>query len=272
MITELYANQLVLSNYRPATIRTHRAVLHNLDTYLRMRDLAAATRQDLIGFLARPLAPGSRRVYRSVVRLFYSWATEEGLVTTNPAEKLPSIRVNKGVPRPIDDVDLRHALSRADARTRAWLLLMALGGLRCLEVSGLAPTDLIRNDSGWLLFLRETKGGGAGTVPAHEHVVMALAQLPVTGGLWWSCSPKQVSRYTNEFLRSVGVNATAHQLRHSAATLWLRESGHDLLTTSHLMRHKSVETTQGYAALDPTRPAAVVGAVQSPWGPLGDVA
>ncbi len=62
-------------------------------------------------------------------------------------------------------------------------------------------------------------------------------------------------------LKSCGVNASAHQLRHFAGTSWYRASGHDLLTTATLLRHANVQTTQRYAQLDPTRPTEVVNAV-----------
>jgi len=66
-----------------------------------------------------------------------------------------------------------------------------------------------------------------------------------------------VSRY----LRSIGVDATAHTLRHYAGTTWYRASGHDLLTTAALLRHKDVSTTQVYARVDDERPTEVVHAV-----------
>lgn len=259
MLIPLYLNRLTISSYRPATIDMRRRVLLNFRAHLAPRTLADATRHDCEAFLARPLAPGSRRVYRSTLRHFYAWAVEEGLLAASPAEKVPPIRVPHGTPRPVSDDQLRQALAAAPPRMRAWLLLMALAGLRCMEVAALAPRDLVETDGGWLLMLRETKGGGAAVVPAHEAVVGALRALPVhAGGTWWSCTAKHVSQHTGKFLRAHGVEATAHQLRHTAATSWLRVSGHDLLTTSRLMRHKSVDTTTVYAELDPTRPAEVV--------------
>jgi len=256
-----YLNRLTISSYRPNTVDLRRRVLHNFEAGLVPRTLMGATRHDVEAFLARPLAPGSRRVYRSSLAHFYGWAVEEGLVPTDPTQKVPSIRVAHGTPRPITDDQLRQALSVANPRMRAWLLLMALGGLRCMEVSVLTPGDLVRTGTGWLLMLRETKGGAPAVVPAHEAVVLSLMALPTYSGTWWGCTPKHVSQATGAFLRAAGVDATAHQLRHSAATSWLRASGHDLLTTSQLMRHKSVATTTIYTQLDPTRPAEVVGLV-----------
>lgn len=259
MLIESYLNRLTLSSYRPATVTTRRAVLGNFERAIAPRRLEDVTRHDIERFLARPLAPATRRLYRSSLRHFYQWATEEGLLSSNPAERVPPIRVKHGTPRPVSEDDLRLALSRADVRMRAWLLLMSLAGLRCMETAALRPGDLVRSDAGYLLMLRETKGGAPAVVPAHDQVVQALLSLPVmAGSTWWNVGPRQVSRQVAAHLRGCGVDATAHQLRHTAATAWLRASGHDLLATRDLMRHKSVDTTSVYAELDPVRPAQVV--------------
>lgn len=264
-LIKLYLDRLTVTGYREGTLRTRRSVLSHLETFLQPKPLALATRSDLQSFLARPLAAESRRSYRSHLRHFYEFAVEEGHVLDSPAEKLPAIRVSPGTPRPIDGADLRLAVGSADQRTRAWLLLMALGGLRCMEVASLEPSDLIETEGGWLLYLRECKGGGTATVPAHEAVVRALLALPVhEGNTWWSCSRHYVSQVISAHLHSLGIRASAHQLRHAAGTAWYRGSGHDLLVTARLMRHQSVRTTQIYAALDPVRPAEVVAAVPSP--------
>ena len=101
-------------------------------------------------------------------------------------------------------------------------------------------------------------------MPAHSAVLSALVQLPARDGLWWECSARHVSTEVGAFLRAVGIDATAHRLRHYAGTAWYEASGHDLLTTARLLRHASVTTTQVYAQLSPTRPAEVVDLVELP--------
>lgn len=256
---ETHLASLTLAGYRPATVDVRRRVLVAFDEQV---GLAGATHQATMMWLARPLAAETRRAYRSHLRGFYAWAVEEGFLIHNPVERVPSIRVHKGVPRPIAPDDLSLALSRADVRMRAWLLLMAYAGLRCLEVAGLRPSDLLL-DPRPLLYLRETKGGGSATVPAHPVVVEALAEMPVSGGLWWEVSARSVSQQVNVFLHErCGIASTAHSLRHFAGTSWYRASGHDLLTTAALLRHQHVNSTQIYAALDPARPADVVRLVE----------
>ena len=256
---------MTLAGYRPRTIQARREVVTGFISHLAPRSWREAHHLDVQDFLARPLAPQSRRAYRSHLKGFYAWAMDEGLVTEDPTVKVPPVRTPRGTPRPISSDDLARALDRAPLRMRAWLLLMALGGLRACEVSTLRPQDVIQTEgAGALLYLRETKGGGTATVPAHPAIIETLTCLPIVNGLWWHAQPHHVSRQVARFLRSQGIDATGHQLRHYAGTEWYRVSGHDLLTTARLLRHASVDTSQIYAQLDPTRPSAVVGRVRLP--------
>jgi integrase len=264
MLIDAYRARLVLSGARPSTVTAKLTCLRAFSTHAAPRGLEGANRFDVESYLARPLAPESRRAYRSTLRGFYSWAFEEGLIPVDPTDRLPAIRVPKGAPRPISDGDLASALASADPRMRSWLLLMSLGGLRCLEVSGLRPVDVTEVEGGHLLFLRECKGGGTAYQPCHPLILEALAVLPISNALWWSCSRVTISAQVSQYLRSVGVDATAHRLRHYAGTAWFRASGHDLLTTARLLRHANVATTQIYAQVDPTRPAEVVNLVRAP--------
>lgn len=264
MIDE-YRNRLALTGYRPRTIAERIIVLRSFAEQLAPRSLRGAHRADVEAFLARPLAPESRRCYRSHLRAFYSWALEEGHISDDPTAKVPAIRVQRGTPRPIGGDDLAVALERAPARMRAWLLLMSLGGLRACEVAALRPADVLQVEGAALLYLRETKGGGTATVPAHPAVLAALARLRVDrSGLWWDVTAHHVSRKVSRYLHSLGLPCTGHQLRHFAGTSWYRESGHDLLTTQVLLRHATVASSQIYSQLDPTRPAQVVNLVEVP--------
>lgn len=259
---------LRLAGYRPESVRARSVVLTAWANHLADEgpDIATATRLHVEAWLGREgLALATRRAYRSHLRGLYRWATDEQYVSTDPTEKVPPIRVPRGAPRPLDPDHLVQALDHADPRMRAWLLLMALCGLRCLEVSGLRPDDVrVETDGSGLLFLRVTKGGSSAWQPAHPEVLRALRVLPETAGVWWDCSPGQVGAAVKAHLLARGITATAHQLRHSAATLWYRASGGDLLVTQQLLRHASPTSTAGYAQLDPTRAAEVVRLVAVP--------
>lgn len=256
-----HLSRLGMAGFRPRTVDARRSCLEAFARFIAPTDLLQASRLDVETYLGRNLKQESRRAYLGHLRAFYRWAVEEELLTVAPTARIPAVRVPRAMPRPIGTADLERALALADRRMKAWLLLMALAGLRCLEVAALRPNDLIPADSGTLLWLRECKGGGTASVPAHPAILEALAVMPIRNGLWWDCQARHVSLIVGTHLKSCGVNASAHQLRHFAGTSWYRASGHDLLTTATLLRHANVQTTQRYAQLDPTRPTEVVNAV-----------
>lgn len=256
---------LTLAGYRPRTIRARREVVTSFATYIHPLALDSATRRHVEQFLSRPgLGPSSRHTYLNHLRGFYRWCAEEGLTSEDPTAKVGTIRVKPGTPRPLSPDDLTLAVDSAAPRMRAWLLLMSLAGLRCMEVAALQPRDILNVDGNVLLYLRECKGGGTATVPAHPAILEALAVLPLRNGAWWSVKANTVSTDVSHYLHSLGIGATAHSLRHTAGTAWYRASGHDLLTTARLLRHVQVSTSQVYAQLDPTRPAEVVNLVPFP--------
>lgn len=255
---DMHLNRLRLAGYRDQTIRTKARLFRHLAVFLGDKPLHLASRDDLESFLCRDLSPASRKAYRSHMRSFYGWLVEEGHRTDNPTDRIPPIRVPRGMPRPISHEDLTLALSVARPRMRAWLLLMSLAGLRCIEVSHLRPVDLRHGPKGPTLFLRECKGGGQAVLPASAAIVEQLECLPIRNGLWWGVSPGQVSIDTAAFLHDLDIEASAHNLRHYAGTAWYEASGHDLLTTARLLRHANVATTQVYADIDPDRPAEVI--------------
>jgi integrase len=261
---DVHLNRLRLAGYREETIRTKRRMFGHLETFLHPKPIELATRLDLENWLARPeLKAATRKAYRSHLRAYYRWLVEEGHRDDDPTYRIPPVRVPRALPRPIPSAELGIALAVAPPRMRAWLLLMCLAGLRCCEVARLCPDDVMETPTGTVLFIREAKGGGQGTVPAVPDVLAQLNALPVRDGVWWRVKPNQVSVDVSAFLHSIGINATGHQLRHWAGTEWYGVD-RDLISTQRLLRHASLQNTQVYADVDPTRPAEVASLVRLP--------
>lgn len=259
-----HLNRLRLAGYRDETIRTKRRMFGLLAKHLDPVPVERASRMDLEAFLARPeIKAATRKAYRSHLRAFYRWLCEEGYREDDPTYRIPSVRVPRGLPRPIPDDDLRRALACAPPRMKSWLLLMCLAGLRCCEVARLRPADIVETPTGIVLFLREAKGGKQQTVPAVPELLEHLHALPVRDGEWWHVQPNQVSVDTAAYLRSLGINATAHQLRHWAGSRWYAID-RDVLVTQRLLRHADVSNTQVYAEVDPARAAEVAKLVALP--------
>lgn len=250
---------LVVQNRRPSTLHHRGRCLRAVAQAIDPRPLTELTKADVLLFLGRKLKPESRRAYLSHIRGFCAWAVDEGVMREDPTAKIPGIRVPPVMPRPMPVADIRLALDGAPPRMHAWLMLMALQGLRSMEVAALRPGDLL-TDPALLLHLKETKGGGQAIMPCHPSVAAALHSLPMRNGAWWTVTANTVSAQVSLHLRSLGIEGTAHRLRHSAATAWYGVD-HDLVTTQRLLRHRSLSSTQRYADVHPGRTAEVLTAV-----------
>lgn len=249
-------------NLSPATISHRRFRLVALSQWLD-KDLLDATAEDIEKYLdIGNLAPQTRRTYLSYFRAFYTWAQRERLVKTDPTEHIIPPKLPRRVPRPIPQDELAYAVAEADPRMRCFLLLAAFAGARCMEISGLLVEDIHR-DRG-LLLLRG-KGDKERLVPLHDDVYRALITfgLPRTGAVFRTSKgtplkPSTISRYVGSYLRSVGVDATAHRGRHSYATRVYQLSNGDLRMTQDLLGHASPSSTAIYAAWSPDRATQVV--------------
>jgi integrase len=102
------------------------------------------------------------------------------------------------------------------------------------------------------------KGDRERIIPAHPLVVAAVAAWPRSGRARRADgrphTANDVSWRTRAFLHGLGIDASAHQLRHWFGTRTYAES-RDLRVVQELMGHASPDTTAVYTAW--SRPAAV---------------
>jgi site-specific recombinase XerD len=105
-----YCSRLALAGYRPTSISARERCLRAFEATLTTPRITTATRYDLEAYLARPLAPESRRAYRAHLRGFFAFCTDEGLLLEDPSLKLPTIRVPRAMPRPLSGDHLALAL------------------------------------------------------------------------------------------------------------------------------------------------------------------
>lgn len=249
-------------NLSHATISHRRFRLVALSRWLD-KDLLEATTEDLEKFLeVGGLSPQTRYTYASYLRAFYGWCLRERLIRKDPTEHLIRPKLPKRVPRPIGQEELAYAVAEADPRMRCFLLLAAFAGARCMEISQLRVEDIHRDQN---VLLLHGKGDKERLVPLHPDVYRALIGygLPRAGYVFKTAKgtplkPTSISRYVGKYLRSLGVDATAHQGRHSYATRIYQLSNGDLRMCQDLLGHASPSSTAIYAAWAPERAAAVV--------------
>jgi site-specific recombinase XerD len=198
-------------------------------------------------------AASSRYAAVSHLHAFYVWAIKQRLTATDPTVLVERPRLRPRLPRPIHETDLALAFLTASAPAmRVALHLAAGGGLRCCEIARLRWDDV--HDARARVL---GKGSRERMVPLRAATVEALDELPRTA-VWvldgWQSSVAghpglRTSQRINAHLRSVGISATAHQLRHYAGTHALRSCG-NLRKVQQLLGHASPATTAMYTALD----------------------
>jgi integrase len=128
------------------------------------------------------------------------------------------------------------------------------------EIAGLQRDDILERHEPPVLVVTAGKGDRERVVPLHPDVLAALRVfgMPKQGPVFIGSrtgaqlSPAAMSHAVGRYFRSLGIDATGHQLRHWFGTNVYRTSGKDLRATQELLGHSSPTTTAIYAAWNPT--------------------
>lgn len=254
---------------QPSTIRRRSYSLWAFQSW--HGDLLAATEAEVNAYLDSLAGIGSpelgaraRYCYLSNLGCFYRFAMRIGAVDADPSALIERPKLPPGIPRPIATADLRAALGQAPEKMAAMLSLGAFGGARCIGMANLEREHVWDHAEPGQVLLRE-KGDAQRLVPLHARLLSALRRhgLPRRGHVFTrrdgrQMTPGSVSQAINCYLRDLGIDATAHQLRHWYAVNVYQQSGGDLLLTQHLLGHRSVANTQVYAMFHQPKAAEVV--------------
>lgn len=250
-----------------STIELRARNLRSFERWLE-RPLVEATGEDVERFLdGRPGRTGSRLSARtrycwvSHLHMFYEWAWRAGHVDVDPTLVVGRPELPKNLPRPIRDDDLAEAIAQAEPVMRAWLWLAAYGGLRCFEIAGLQRDDVFEGEG---LVRVVGKRRRERIIPLHPLVWTALrsAGLPRTGHLFLRedgtpFPAARVSRRIAVYLDDLGIDATAHQLRHWFGSRTYQQC-RDIRVVQELLGHSSPTTTAIYTAFSTSTMAKAV--------------
>lgn len=262
-----YTLHLERRNLSPRSIELYRNVLTRADYWC--DGIAHTDRQRLELWLdSLPLAPRARYTYISCLHGFYEWAMSENLASQDPTVRIVRPKLPQGVPRPISSGDLDQALQLAGRRMRLWLCLAAYQGLRCQEIAGIAVDHVLVGYEPPALIVAAGKGRKERVVPLHPATILAFSEygMPRAGFVFTRAdrpnpktpiSPDRVSELVAEYLHGLGINATAHQLRHWFGTNVFARSL-DLRLTQELMGHADPSTTAKYVKFAQHKAAEVI--------------
>jgi integrase/recombinase XerD len=233
------------------------------------QDFTKTTAQDLDLFVdavkQRGLAPSTINTTLSLIREFFDYLREEGLMQIQPVIRrrhrvLAPIRL----PKPMAEEDLSNFFKVIDSiRDRLIFLLMLRGGLRVSEASALTWNDI--DFQAGTLRINNSKGQTDRIGYLAPDVEKSLrvwhqrrpsetylfpAQGPRRGQQSVTLSTQQIYRLMKEYLRRAEIRQhyTPHCLRHTFATQMLN-AGVTLEVLKELMGHRSVQMTLCYTQL-----------------------
>lgn len=235
-----------------------------LDTY----GAAGMTTGNLQAWMARKkpngqdLSAWSRATYYTHVRDFCAWLNAAGYLRDDPSSGLKQPRKPHSLPRPLTDTDVGRVLGAATGRTRDWLLIPLLSGLRAHEIAKVRGEDV--SPEGIYV---EGKGGVKANIPIHPELWQMAMRYPRAG--WWFPNNKGghvsghlVTVEVSKLFDSLGLSGSVHRMRHTYGTRLLR-GGTDIRTVQRLMRHASLQTTAGYLAVVDNQATAAINLLPS---------
>jgi integrase/recombinase XerD len=216
----------------------------------------------------RKRALSDKTVARSiaVLRGFYRWLADEGVLRANPLEDMESPKTTRSLPDTLSVDEVDSLLNQPDPsnpigmRDKAMLELLYATGLRVSELTNLALTN-INVEAGYLIVLG--KGAKQRIVPMGQEALHWLqgylgeSRQRLLGnnrstrafvsqwgrgmtrqGFW-----KIIKKYA--LMAGIRKKISPHTLRHSFAS-HLLEGGADLRSVQSLLGHVDISTTQIY--------------------------
>ena len=229
----------------PLTVRDRLRVLRAAERDLG-RPLVTASERELAGWLANPAwRPWTRCSYDSHLRSWYRWLVEHTVIDWSPMTRLRTPRRPHSAGRPCTYQQWRVLMGGLPEPYRLWAVLMAGAGLRCCDLAQLRREHITPEH----VWIRRSKGGSSRLVATHPFLWLCVRALPPGPVARFRdgrpAHAKAISEACGRAFRRLGVEVTAHQLRHLFAT-GMRDAGVDLVVISDQMGHHSLDYTRGY--------------------------
>lgn len=252
------------------TYEADEAMTLTLPQTMRAMQVAAVSDREVARWMdamvAKGLKEGSVSRYRASLSQFFSWCIREKRILSNPVSGVP-------VPKSSDEPDemnpwtedgLEQAWKRwrtYDARIADILLVMGWVGPRWAETRSFVVADfmeiptpglLVRRSAPERIGTKATKGRKTRRTPLADRVLPIIRELAEGKGpddlLLTTSRGSQLHR--TSILRAVqwhktGQGRRLHDLRHTAACLWLSR-GVDPSTVQAWLGHESIATTNKY--------------------------
>lgn len=259
-LIELYVTRMQAAGLAVRTIRDRRRVLTIADRELPY-GIDTALAAELDAWLANPTwGAWTRATYYHHLAGFYHWAAGgiDPYLSYDPCVELTPPRTPESVPHPATDEQVRLALERSPLCWATAVRLAAYAGLRAGEVQRIRREDVAQD----YLTIWHGKGDRTAKVPTHPEIWRVVEHRPagllVTNRHGGALG---IPARQSEHFRKIGLPGVhMHAFRHWFGTMLLRE-GADIRTVQLLMRHRSLQTTQGYLEISDEQRVSAVAAL-----------
>jgi integrase/recombinase XerD len=242
--------------------------------------LGSASPDDLAGLGSRwaELSPATIARRSAALRRFFGFLVDDGLRADDPSAALPRPRLERPLPRILDEGEISRMFEAAEdraasgepiaSRNLAVLELLYGSGLRASELVGLSR-GAVRSGQPFLIL--RGKGNKERLVPISSRAETAVGQwlqhVP-SDSLWLFPSGKshlsrvRLFQIVRQMAADAGIapdRVSPHVLRHAFAT-HLLSGGADLRVLQSLLGHADIATTQIYTHVDSARLVELVNA------------
>lgn len=261
----------------PCTIRAYAQAIRNFLEWLKSNGYKNPDRKIVINYrnkLCSDKSVATARLYLAAVKTFSKWLVSNGLYPVDFAAnvKLPSLdeegevhkRDSLTLPEVKSVLGAMTGASEKSIRDRLVMQIMAHCGLRTCEICRLDVRDIEQRHGKTFLLVtgkgRHSKARVELPKKLYQELRNYLTQRGAKKGepMFRSVANRNfgarlqtqtLSRLAKSTLRTVGIDSprvSAHSLRHSFATLLLKDCSVDLRRVSRLLRHKSTQVTEVY--------------------------
>ena len=235
-----YAAAERAAGHSPATIRVRMSYLTRWADVCPDGNWAATTR-----YLATPAwSTQTRATCAGAIRSWLRWAARHHHPTLLTPDDIDVPTVARRAARPLPATTITAALTRATPTVRLMILLGREAGLRRAEIAAVHSRDIRPGPD----LLVHGKGSKERIVPLSALLAGALAERP-DGFVFPRGSGHLTPGQVGYRLATVLRGGTAHQLRHTFASVTYASNGHDIRAVQELLGHSSVTTTQAYVAV-----------------------
>lgn len=274
----LFNRWISFLDVKEKTIETYTKAVRQFFKWLKENGITQPTRNDIINFrdnfMNENYKATTAQNYLMAVKQFFKWLESEGLYK-DITKNVKSPKINAGFKKDyLTEKQTKLLLDSVDRTTvkglrdYAILSLMVTTGLRDIEVTRINREDIgIVGDSPVIYLQGKGRNEKTEFVKIAPPVLKAIndyleaveisdSKKPVFGSISnrnnsEKMTTRSVSRIVKTHLLKAGLKSdrlTAHSLRHTTATLNLR-NGATLQETQQLLRHSSINTTMIYSHL-----------------------